>query len=76
VHKRRRVRWLVVPLLAAVSLIGLGGGAAQAAEGDPVVRVGTEGTYPPFTYVDPRSQELTGYDIEVIKAVAKRPVGS
>ncbi len=65
------VPWLVVPLLAAVSLIGLGAGSAQAAEGDPVVRVGTEGTYPPFTYVDPRSQELTGYDIEVAEAVAK-----
>ena len=36
-----------------------------------MVRVGTEGTYPPFTYVDPRTSQLTGYDIEVIKAVAK-----
>ena len=69
-HKRRVVPWLVVPLLAAVALIGLGG-SAHAADGDPVVRVGTEGTYPPFTYVDPRSQQLTGYDIEVIEAVAK-----
>jgi His/Glu/Gln/Arg/opine family amino acid ABC transporter permease subunit len=40
------------------------------ADDGPVVRVGTEGTYPPFTYVDPRTQQLTGYDIEVIKAVA------
>jgi cystine transport system permease protein len=37
----------------------------------PVVRVGTEGTYPPFTYKDPRTNQLTGYDIEVIRAVAK-----
>ncbi|WP_086819883.1 ABC transporter substrate-binding protein/permease [Allokutzneria sp. NRRL B-24872] len=36
----------------------------------PVVRVGTEGTYPPFSFHDPGSQQLTGYDIEVIKAVA------
>ncbi len=47
--------------------------AASTADGDGqrVVRVGTEGTYPPFTYVDPRTSQLTGYDIEVIKAVAK-----
>ena len=44
----------------------------SAADGDPVVRVGTEGTYPPFTYIDPRSQQLTGFDVEVIKAVAKK----
>ena len=37
-----------------------------------MVRVGTEGTYPPFTYADPRTNQLTGYDIEVIKAVAKK----
>ena len=35
------------------------------------MRVGTEGTYPPFTYMDPRTGQLTGYDIEVAEAVAK-----
>jgi His/Glu/Gln/Arg/opine family amino acid ABC transporter permease subunit len=71
VHNKRIVPWVVVPLLAVASLLGLSG-TAEAADGDRVVRVGTEGTYPPFTYVDPRSQQLTGYDIEVIKAVAKK----
>ena len=64
-------RWLVVLLLAAAAALGLGG-TAHAADDERVVRVGTEGTYPPFTYVDPRTQELTGYDIEVIEAVAER----
>lgn len=44
---------------------------AAGAEDDRVLRVGTEGTYPPFTFVDPRSEELTGYDIEVMDAVAE-----
>ena len=71
------MRWLVVLVLAPMVLLGLlSPGPAQAArtaDGDEqrVVRVGTEGTYPPFTYVDPRTSQLTGYDIEVIKAVAK-----
>jgi len=36
-----------------------------------VIRVGTEGTYPPFTFHD-ENGELTGYDVEVAKEVAKR----
>ncbi|HEY3407630.1 MAG TPA: transporter substrate-binding domain-containing protein, partial [Propionicimonas sp.] len=35
-----------------------------------VLKVGTEGTYSPFTFHDPSSNQLTGYDIEVITAVA------
>jgi L-cystine transport system substrate-binding protein len=43
--------------------------AAPAAEAD-VLRVGTEGTYSPFSFHDPESNELTGYDVDVITAVA------
>jgi His/Glu/Gln/Arg/opine family amino acid ABC transporter permease subunit len=37
-----------------------------------VLRVGTEGTYAPFTYHDPTNNQLTGYDVEVITAVAAK----
>src|SRR3954451_6817541 len=33
-----------------------------------VLRVGTEGTYTPFSYHDPATNELTGYDIAAITA--------
>lgn len=33
------------------------------------LRIGTEGTYPPFTYHDAEGN-LTGYDVEVAKAIA------
>ena len=36
-----------------------------------VLNVGTEGTYAPFTFHN-EQDELTGYDVEVIKEVAKR----
>ncbi|WP_175639104.1 amino acid ABC transporter substrate-binding protein [Metabacillus schmidteae] len=36
-----------------------------------VLKVGTEGTYAPFTFHNEEG-ELTGYDVEVIKEVAKR----
>ncbi|MFD1050058.1 transporter substrate-binding domain-containing protein, partial [Kibdelosporangium lantanae] len=45
---------------------------ASAGQQQPVVRVGTEGTYPPFSFHEPGKQDLSGYDIEVIKAVAAK----
>lgn len=33
--------------------------------------VGTEGTYPPFTFHEGGSGDLTGYDVEVMRAVAE-----
>ncbi|SDG66711.1 cystine transport system permease protein [Lentzea fradiae] len=45
---------------------------ATAQPQQPVVRVGTEGTYPPFSFHDPQTQELTGYDIEVVEAIAAK----
>ncbi len=36
-----------------------------------VFTVGTEGVYAPFTYTDEKNN-LTGYDVEVVKAIAKK----
>ncbi|WP_345239131.1 amino acid ABC transporter substrate-binding protein [Pontibacillus salipaludis] len=36
-----------------------------------VLRVGTEGTYPPYTFHD-ENDELTGYDVEVAREVGER----
>lgn len=68
-----------VPPLRVLALLAIAGGLlfgvpAAAAADQPaprVVRVGTEGTYPPFTYRDPGSGELTGFDVEVVRAVAE-----
>lgn len=43
---------------------------ARAAE-KQVVAVGTEGAYAPFTFLDDKG-ELTGYDVEVVREVARR----
>lgn len=37
-----------------------------------VLVVGTEGTYRPFTYHEDGAGDLTGYDVEVIRAVAEQ----
>ena len=37
-----------------------------------VLRVGTEGVYSPFSYHDPATGELVGYDVDVAKAVGEK----
>nr|WP_246416351.1 ABC transporter substrate-binding protein/permease [Nocardioides luti] len=67
-------RLLVLLLVGWAVLVGLASPASAASRDDTprVVRVGTEGTYPPFTYRDPATDQLTGFDIEVMKAVGEQ----
>jgi L-cystine transport system substrate-binding protein len=62
---RRTFLTLLAALLAAATLAGCGGGSASS----DTLRVGTEGTYSPFSFQGPDGK-LTGYDIEVVTAVA------
>ena len=63
---RRKLIAAAAVLLAAVTLAGCGGG------GDAnTLRVGTEGTYSPFSYQG-TDGKLTGYDIEVVQAVGAK----
>ena len=63
---------LAVVLLAALFTAACGssqnGADSTAASG--VLRVGTEGTYAPFSYQDPATGQLAGYDVDVATAVA------
>ena len=63
---RRKLIAAAAVLLAAVTLAGCGGG------GDAnTLRVGTEGTYSPFSFQG-TDGKLTGYDIEVVQAVGAK----
>ena len=63
---RRKLIAAAALLLAAVTLAGCGGG------GDAnTLRVGTEGTYSPFSFQG-TDGKLTGYDIEVVQAVGAK----
>ena len=68
---------LALSALAALTACGssdAGSGAQGSSEtgaATDALRVGTEGTYSPFTFHDPETDELTGYDVEVITAVAE-----
>ena len=64
-HKLRLALLLTaLTVRAPVLALFLGAPPVSAAEGDSgegrVVRVGTEGTYPPSTFEDPDTGDLTG----------------
>ncbi|MDR6224719.1 transporter substrate-binding domain-containing protein [Desmospora profundinema] len=79
-------RWLMMSLMIIPLLVlsACGGGSDQQGESEDTdnllagikkrgeIRIGTEGTYKPFTFRDEESNELTGYDVEVAEEVAKR----
>ena len=75
---RRATRMLLLAL--SVLLAGLAAACSTAqpettldrVKDSGVLRVGTEGTYSPFSFHDPTTNELTGYDVEIITAVADR----
>ncbi len=57
---------------AGIALLSAGAlfSSVQAAEGQ-VLRVGAEPSYAPFEFMDEQTKQLTGFDIELIEAIAK-----
>ncbi|GAA1316952.1 amino acid ABC transporter substrate-binding protein [Pseudonocardia xinjiangensis] len=63
---RRTLLAAAVVLLSAVMIVGCSGGSDAT-----TLRVGTEGTYSPFSFQGPDGK-LTGYDVEVAQAVGAK----
>ncbi|MGI6796852.1 MULTISPECIES: ABC transporter substrate-binding protein/permease [Gordonia] len=61
---------LLAVLIAAVAVVGGCGGPDGGRSGEGMLRVGTEGTYAPFSFHDPATGRLSGYDVDVAEAVA------
>ena len=59
-------KWFIV-VLAVVAVLIVGNAAAKDWK---MVRIGTEGAYPPFNYIDKNGQ-LQGFDIDIAKALCK-----
>jgi His/Glu/Gln/Arg/opine family amino acid ABC transporter permease subunit len=66
---------VAVLLLAALLLTACGSSATNGdnpVKSAGVLRVGTEGVYSPFSYHDPGTGQLVGYDVDVARAVADK----
>lgn len=64
-------RLLILAALAASLATGASAGSLKDVEAAKALRIGTEGTYAPFTFHD-ASGALTGFDVEIGREVAKR----
>ncbi|MFC4078284.1 amino acid ABC transporter substrate-binding protein [Salinithrix halophila] len=79
-------RWMIaigmiIPLLV-LGACGGGGGEQEGAKNTGnllsdikkrgEIRIGTEGTYRPFSFREKKNNKLTGYDIDVAREVARR----
>ncbi|SEQ33982.1 amino acid ABC transporter substrate-binding protein [Piscibacillus halophilus] len=69
--KKSMFLFLTIGLFVMFSACGSSGNLYEQIKEEGVITVGTEGTYPPFTFHN-EEDELTGYDIEVITEVANR----
>lgn len=58
-------------LQAAAILPGQAGENLDAIKAAGVIKIGTEGTYPPFTYQD-AGGKLVGFDVEIGEAIAEK----
>lgn len=66
---------MAVLLLAALLLTACGSSATNGdnpVKAAGVLRVGTEGVYSPFSYHEPTTGQLVGYDVDVARAVADK----
>jgi cystine transport system substrate-binding protein len=64
-------RMLLLAALAVSLASGASAGSLQQIEAAKALRIGTEGTYAPFTFHD-ASGTLVGFDVEIGREVAKR----
>lgn len=66
--------FLMMAMMACSLLVAGCGGSddKKAAEGEKVLRVGTEPAFAPFEFPKEGSKELTGFDIELVQALGKQ----
>lgn len=64
-------KWLLATLALAFTHAYAADSLLERINAHGTVTIGTEGTYAPFTYHD-ESGKLTGYDVEVARAVADK----
>ena len=62
----------VLAMGALVAGCGSDSNSGQAVNGKQVIKVGTNATFVPFEFKDESSQDLTGFDIDMVKAIAKK----
>ncbi len=69
--KLKKMIELSLIIMIGIGLTACGKGQDQKAANQKTITVATSGTLYPTSYHDSKTKKLTGYDVEVIRAVAK-----
>jgi len=69
---RRRLLLGAVTACAALALPVHAADLLDKVRASGTLRIALEGTYPPFNFKDPRTGQLTGYDVDVARLVAAK----
>lgn len=69
--RRTRIA-LMLGVLVALGAVACGPATEHGAASGGVLRVGTEGTYAPFSFHDGTTGALSGYDVDVARAVGDK----
>ncbi len=70
----KKFLYLIAAALCLLSLAGCGGASkadAPAQTREKVLRVGTAANYPPFEYFQEASKAFTGFDVELMRGLAR-----
>jgi len=82
--KGKGILILILVIVMTLGLIGCAGNTTDENSSDAtdnlleeiqakgVITIGIEGTYPPYTYRDESSDELSGYDVDIARAIAEK----
>ncbi|MBV2182154.1 MAG: amino acid ABC transporter substrate-binding protein [Castellaniella sp.] len=62
----------LLPLLSAAPSAHAATDDLAAIQKAGAIRIGTEGTYAPFSYHDPKDNKLVGFDVDIGRAIAKQ----
>lgn len=68
----RKILLLMMMVLTACSLMLAGCGGDKKESAEKVLRVGTEPSFAPFEFQKEGSDEFTGFDIDLIRAIGKQ----
>jgi cystine transport system substrate-binding protein len=70
--RRQALRLGVLLVAGGLALPACAADLLDAAKARGTLRIGLEGTYPPFNFKDSKTGQLAGYDVDVAKLVAAR----
>ncbi len=70
--RRRALTWGALLCAVFVALPAAAADLLDAATARGTLRIAMEGTYPPFNFKDPKTGQLTGYDVDVARLLAAK----